>query len=84
LDQKLAIELAAEMLDPAAAAAALEKAMVRQAKGERLADPFKKTGKAASAVLRTPAAINALAPISEAQNQNAFRIELNNMATGRP
>ena len=84
LDQKLAIELAAEMLDPAAAAAALEKAMARQAKGERLADPFKKAGKAASAVIRTPAAINALAPTSEAQNQNAFRIELNNMATGRP
>lgn len=68
LDQKLAIELAAEMLDPAAAAKALEKAMARQAKGEKLADPFKKTGKAASKVLRTPAAVNMLAPAAEVQN----------------
>lgn len=68
LDQKLAIELAAEMLDPAAAAKALEKAMARQAKGQKLADPFKKTGKAASKALRTPAAVNMLAPTSEVQN----------------
>lgn len=70
LDQKLAIELAADMLDPAAAAAALEKALARQAKGEKMADPFKKTGKAASQVLRTPAAVNMLAPATE--NQNAL------------
>jgi hypothetical protein len=70
LDQKLAIELAAEMLDPTSAAAALEKAMARQAKGQKLADPFQKTGKAASKVLRTPAAVNMLAP--EQENQNAF------------
>lgn len=68
LDQKLAIQLAMEMLDPAAAAKALEKAMARQAKGEKLADPFKKTGKAASKVLRTPAAVNMLAPAAEVQN----------------
>jgi hypothetical protein len=68
LDQKLAIELAADMLDPAAAAAALEKAMARQAKGQKLADPFQKTGKAASKVLRTPAAVNMLAPAFEVQN----------------
>jgi hypothetical protein len=68
LDQKLAIELAAEMLDPAAAAAALEKAMAREARGQKLSDPFKKTGKAASNIIRTPAAINMLAPTSEVQN----------------
>jgi hypothetical protein len=68
LDQKLAIELAAEMLDPAAAAVALEKAMARQAKGQKLADPFQKTGKAASKALRTPAAVNMLAPAAEIQN----------------
>lgn len=68
LDQKLAIELATEMLDPAAAAAALEKALARQAKGQKMADPFAKTGKAASKVLRTPAAVNMLAPASEVQN----------------
>jgi hypothetical protein len=70
LDQKLAIELAAEMLDPAAAAVALEKALARQARGEKMAEPFKKTGKAASQVLRTPAVVNMLAPQSE--NQNAL------------
>jgi hypothetical protein len=69
LDQKLAIELAAEMLDPASAAQALEKAMARQARGEKLADPFKKTGKAASKVLRTPAAINMLAPERTVENE---------------
>lgn len=83
LDQKLAIELAAEMLDPAAAAAALEKALARQAKGEKMAEPFKKTGKAASNVLRTPATMNMLAP--EAQDQNSlnqpFRMEIR--GTGR-
>jgi hypothetical protein len=68
LDQKLAIELATEMLDPAAAAAALEKALARQAKGQKMADPFAKTGKAASKVLRTPAAVNMLAPATEVQN----------------
>jgi hypothetical protein len=68
LDQKLAIELAAEMLDPASAAAALEKAMARQSKGQKLADPFQKTGKAASKALRTPAAVNMLAPAAEVQN----------------
>jgi hypothetical protein len=71
LDQKLAIELATEMLDPAAAAVALEKALARQAKGQKLADPFAKTGKAASAGLRTPAAVNMLAPASEIQNELA-------------
>ena len=72
LDQKLAIELATEMLDPAAAAVALEKALARQAKGQKLADPFKQAGKAASNVLRTPAAVNMLAPAIDVQNQNAF------------
>lgn len=68
LDQKLAIELAAEMIDPAAAAAALEKALARQARGEKMAAPFKATGQAASKVLRTPATVNVLAPITESQN----------------
>jgi hypothetical protein len=71
------------MLDPAAAAAALEKALARQAKGEKMADPFKKTGKAASDVLRTPAAINMLAPQSQDQNSlnQPFRMEIR--GTGR-
>lgn len=70
LDQKLAIQLAAEMLDPAAAAKALEKALARQARGEKLANPFKKTGKAATEIFRAPAAVNMLAPAY--QPQNAF------------
>lgn len=68
LDQKLAIELATEMLDPASAATAIEKAMARQAKGQKLADPFQKAGRVASKVLRTPAAVNMLAPQEEVQN----------------
>jgi len=68
LDQKLAIELATEMLDPAAAAAAMEKALARETKGQKIAAPFKKAGQAVSAGLRTPTAINALMPESEIQN----------------
>jgi hypothetical protein len=70
LDQKLAIELATEMLDPAAAATAMEKALAREAKGQKMAAPFKKAGGAISTGLRTPAAVNMLAP--EQQNQNAL------------
>ena len=60
LDQKLAIELATEMLDPSVAANALEKALARQARGEKFSDPFKTAGKTASVVLQTPAVVNAL------------------------
>lgn len=70
LDQKLAIELATEMLDPAVAAQALEKAMARQARGQKMADPFVKTSKAVSSIIRSPATFNALAPAQ--QNQNAM------------
>jgi len=69
LDQKLAIELATEMLDPAAAATALEKAMARQANEQKLSDPFKAAGKAASAVIRTPAAVNALSQRDKPTNR---------------
>ena len=54
INQKLAIEMATEMLDPKAAATAMEKALARQAKGEKLADPFKKTGAAVYAGARSP------------------------------
>ena len=75
INQKLAIEMATEMLDPNAAAAAMEKALARQAKGEKLADPFKKTGAAVYAGARSPMTLggvqinNALAP----SNQNNLR-----------
>ena len=57
INQKLAIEMATEMLDPKAAAAAMEKALARQAKGEKLADPFKKIGKATYEGARSPMAL---------------------------
>lgn len=68
LDRKLATEIAMEMLDPSAAADALEKAMVRQSKLNRLADPFTKTGKLSSNMLRTPAAFNMTAPEYNTEN----------------
>jgi hypothetical protein len=75
IDKKLALELATEMLDPNAAAAAMEKALARQAKGEKLADPFKtagamafKGGKSAKA-LAASQMNNALSP----ENQNNLR-----------
>ena len=57
INQKLAIEMATEMLDPKAAAVAMEKALARQAKGEKLADPFKKIGKATYEGARSPMAL---------------------------
>lgn len=51
IDKKLAIEMATEMLDPELAAQAMEKALARQARGEKLADPFRKVGRAGAAVL---------------------------------
>lgn len=54
INQKLAIEMATEMLDPKAAALAMEKALAREAKGQKLADPFKTVGGAAYAGARSP------------------------------
>lgn len=75
INQKLAIEMATEMLDPSAAAAAMEKALAREARGQKLADPFKAVGGAAYAGARSPMTLggvrinNALAP----ENQNNLR-----------
>jgi hypothetical protein len=72
IDKKLALELATEMLDPKLAAAAMEKALQRQAKGEKLAEPFKIVGRAAFEAGRSPLTLggvqvtNALA--AESQN----------------
>lgn len=57
IDKKLALELATEMLDPNAAAAAMEKALAREAKGQKLADPFKKAGAAVYEGARGPKAL---------------------------
>lgn len=75
INEKLAIEMATEMLSPELAAQAMEKALARQKKGEKLADPFVKTGRAAYATARGPLTLggvqvtNALA----AENQNNLR-----------
>jgi len=45
MDKKLAIEIATEMLDPKLAADALEKSLAWQAKGARMAKPFKTVGR---------------------------------------
>jgi hypothetical protein len=84
LDNKLAIEIATEMLDPAAAAKAIELALARQARGEAIAAPVKAAAKVGSKVLRTPAAVNMLA--AEQENQNALtpRIDLRGMNPERP
>jgi hypothetical protein len=76
IDKKIAIELAAEMLDPKLAAASLEKAMARQAAGERFANPFKgvrPTSAGGRVVQATPGALglaskNALAPSDNRNN----------------
>lgn len=75
IDKKLALELATEMLDPAAAANAMEKALARQARGEKLADLVKKPAAAMYEGAKKPLTLggvqvtNALAT----QNQNNLR-----------
>lgn len=80
MDKKLAIEIATEMLDPKLAAQALEKALARQARGEKLAEPFKVVGRTAKKVQEkaggTTAAINTLNALlgdsAIERNQNAL------------
>jgi hypothetical protein len=69
VNEKVAIEIATEMLDPQVAATALRKAMARQAAGEKFVDPFKKPG-ISSEKIRNIGVTNALAPQQE--NQNAL------------
>lgn len=61
VNEKIAIEIATEMLDPKMAAAALRKSMARQAAGEKFADPFKNAGISAEKV-RNIGVVNNLAP----------------------
>jgi hypothetical protein len=68
VNEKIAIEIATEMLDPKAAAIALRKSMARQSKGEKFADPFKNANISAEKVRNIGAVQNALAP----ENQNAL------------
>ncbi len=82
VNEKVAIEIATEMLDPKAAATSIEKAMARQKQGERMFDPFKKPGispeKTRNIGVATEGINNALTP--EQRNKNALRIELRGMA----
>jgi hypothetical protein len=83
INEKVAMELAAEMLDPKLAADVLEKALARQAKGERLADPFVRAGKGASRMLRGETGLGLRSPLTlggvqvsnalAAENQNRLR-----------
>jgi len=61
VNEKIAIEIATEMLDPKAAAVALRKSMARQAAGEKFADPFKNANISAEKV-RNIGVVNNLAP----------------------
>ena len=74
VNEKIAIEIATEMLDPKLAAAALKKAMDRKARGQKFIDPFKapelNPEKTRNIGVAAAAQRNALAP--ESQNQNAL------------
>lgn len=83
INEKVALELATEMLDPKLAADVLEKAMARQAKGERLADPFKQAGRGASRMMRGETGLGLRSPLTlggvqvtnalATENQNKLR-----------
>ena len=74
IDSKLAIEIATEMLDPNAAAAALNKAMSRERKAQGTKAAIDIYGKSAGNLMRKPGAIaagqatNAMAGARERQN----------------
>jgi len=71
VNEKIAIEIATEMLDPKAAASALRKSMARQAAGEKLADPFKNANISAEKV-RNIGVVNNLAPQDTGNQQFNF------------
>lgn len=70
VDEKMAIEMAKEMLDPSSAADALEKAIIRDAKFNKNMATAAKVGKVGSKILRNPVIYNSLSP--RAQNNNAL------------
>jgi hypothetical protein len=75
IDKATAIDLATEMLDPARAAASMEKALARQAKSAASGAKVKAAAKATVDVAKSSkslAAVNALAAQQQAQNQNAL------------
>jgi hypothetical protein len=75
IDKATAIDLATEMLNPAKAAASMEKALARQAKSAATGAKIKAAAKTTADVTRnakTLATVNALAAQQQAQNQNAL------------
>lgn len=80
INEKVALELAAEMLDPKLAADVLEKAMARQAKGERLVDPFQRAGRGASRMMRGETGLGLRSPLTlgGVQINNALAAENQN------
>ncbi len=75
IDKATAIDLATEMLNPAKAAASMEKALARQAKSAATGAKVKAAAKATADVAKSPkslAVVNALAAQQQAQNQNAL------------
>ena len=75
IDKATAIDLATEMLNPAKAAASMEKALARQAKSAATGAKVKAAAKTTADVAKsskTLAAVNALAAQQQAQNQNAL------------
>ena len=67
IDQKLAAEIATEMLFPGKSADALEKAFKQQQRRNAIGETISAPGRA---ILKTPATVNMLNP--EQQNQNAL------------
>lgn len=80
INEKVALELATEMLNPKLAADVLEKAMARQARGERLADPFKQGAKGASRMMRGETGLGLRSPLTlgGVQVSNALAAENQN------
>jgi len=75
IDKATAIDLATEMLNPAKAAASMEKALARQAKSAATGAKVKAAAKATADVAKSPKSlvvVNALAAQQQAQNQNAL------------
>ena len=70
MDRKLAIEIATEMLDPQAAAAAMEKALAREARIQGAKGAAKKVVGAVPKPVAAATAVNALRPPSP--NNNAL------------
>jgi hypothetical protein len=80
INEKAALELAAEMLDPRVAADVLEKALARKAKGEKLTDPFARGVKGAARMTSGETGFGVRSPLTlgGVQISNALAAESQN------